>query len=289
MKRCMSTKCSKRIYPLCDSYNTLRHIHFPGTTPFSKGQDIQNTIVNANLDFKNIESKMRKRKLELDSQGLPMSSYEKDLLQKILNMRPLPMLLTFEFENVYTGGKKIKKQSHEENIRKAQALNCKFFQLERGGEVTWHGQGQLVAYLVLDLKQFHDLSLRCFVDAIQLQGVRNILGNKYGLETFENKNPGVWMTQGDDKIASVGCNIQRSITSYGIALNVSPDLRYLNTYTMCGLPTKATSIAALVPGSNFTVRDAALEYAKEITQLLGIANLEHVFSDDNAFTSYFEH
>lgn len=285
----MSSNCSQTTYPLSDSYSTLRHIHFPGITPFEKGQDIQNTIVNANLDFKNIESKMRKRRHELDSQGLSMSSYEKDLLQKILNMRPLPALLTFEFENVYTGGKKIKKQSLEENLRKAQALDCKFFQLERGGEVTWHGQGQLVAYLVLDLKQFRDLSLRCFVDAILLQGVRNLLGKKYGLKTFENKNPGVWMAQGDNKIASVGCNIQRSVTSYGIALNVSPDLKYLNTYTMCGLPTKATSIAALVTGSNFTVKDAALEYAKEITQLLGIANLDHVFPDDKTFSSHFEY
>lgn len=281
-RRFNSTSCTTRFLPICENYKTLRHIHFPGVTPFKHGQDIQNAMVNANLDFKKLESKIRKQQHEIKSQGYLLPEYEEDLLKKILDMKPFPTILTFEFENVYTGGKKMKKdQDLELKIQEYESLGCKFHQLERGGQVTWHGQGQLVAYTILDLKQFQNLSVKCFVDSVLLKAVQETLKNNYHLDSFTNENPGVWMSERDNKIASVGCNIQRAITSYGIALNVNPDLKFLNSSTMCGLPgTTATSIKTLKPETDNTIKDVAFQYAKEVAKLLNITSLEHMSGED---------
>lgn len=271
------SSCTK-FEPLVENYKTLRHIHFPGITPFAQGQVIQNAMVSANLDFKKMESKIRKQKREMDAQGLVLQEYEQDFIKRVLSMKPFPTLLTFEFENVYTGGKQMKQDPDLANkIKQYEDLGCTYHQLERGGQVTWHGKGQLTAYSILDLKQFSDLNVRCFVDAVLLKAVQNTLKKNYQLESFLNENPGVWMEPHDKKIASVGCNIQRAITSYGIGLNVNPDLKFLNTSVMCGLPgARATSIAQLKPQAELDIKIVAEQYAKEFAKLLGITTVEHM-------------
>lgn len=267
-----------RFHPLNENYKTLRHVHFPGITPFQKGEAIQKRMVAANLDFKKMEAKIRKQLKHFLDQGFALSDYEDKFLKQVLSMKPFPTLLTFEFNNVYTGGKQMKQDPLlVGKVAEYEALGCEYHQLERGGQVTWHGNGQLTAYLILDLKQFSQLTVKCFVDAVLLRGVQNMLSKNYGLESHTNDNPGVWMAPNDLKIASVGCNIQRAITSYGIGLNVNPDMRFLNTYTMCGLPgTKAASLKELVPDADVDVKKAGDLFAKEVARLLNIGTIEHM-------------
>ncbi|CAK7915610.1 octanoyltransferase, mitochondrial [[Candida] anglica] len=276
-----NSTCTKFL-PLIENYKTLRHIHFPGITPFNKGQQIQSAVVNANLDFKKLEAKIIRQQKEIQTSGYSLSDYEDELINKVLKMKPFPTLLTFEFENVYTGGKKLKQDPKlEEKIAGFEALGCKYHQLERGGQTTWHGSGQLVAYLILDLKKFQDLTVKCFVDSVLLRAIQVTLDKNFGLKGLLNENPGIWMAPNDLKIASVGCNIQRAITSYGISLNVNPDLKFLNTYTMCGLPgTRATSIKEMAPGFDPTVKEVSFEYAKEIARRLNIDTVEHMSGEE---------
>lgn len=271
------SSCSK-FSPLHENYKTLRHIHFRGITPFAKGQAIQQAMVSANLDFKRMEAKIRKQQKDMDAQGFVLQEYEQDFIRKVLLMKPFPTLLTFEFDNVYTGGKQMKQDPELLNKIKAfEELGCTYHQLERGGQVTWHGKGQLTAYAILDLKQFTNLTIRCFVDGVLLKAVQNMLKKNYQLDSYLNDNPGVWIEPHDKKISSVGCNIQRAITSYGIGLNVNPDLKYLNTFTMCGLPgTTATSIAQLQPLTTTNIKLAAEQYAKEVAKVLNITTVEHM-------------
>lgn len=280
-KRCLST-CSSKFAPINENYKTMRHIHFPGITNFAKGQEFQHNMVNANLDFKKMESKIRKQQNEIQALGQILNQYEQDFIQKVLSMKPFPTLLTFEFENVYTGGKQMKQDPQlSEKIKAYEDLGCSYYQLERGGQVTWHGKGQLTAYLILDLKQFTNLTVRCFVDGVLLKAVQNLLKKNYGLTSYLNDNPGVWIEKDDMKISSVGCNIQRAITSYGIGLNVNPDLKFLNTHTMCGLPgTTATSIEQLKPGMAEDIKTVGEQFAKEIAKLLTIQKIEHMDGSD---------
>lgn len=257
--------------PISESYKLLRHIHFPGITPFLHGEQIQKQMVSANLDFKKMEAKIRKQQKDLNSQGFAVSEYEQKLLLQVLAMKPLPTLLTFEFENVYTGGKQMKQDpTLADKIAGFGKLGCQYHQLERGGQVTWHGHGQLTAYLIMDLKHITNLTVKCYVDAVLLRAVQNVLA-KYNIKTYTNENPGVWVSRDNSKIASVGCNIQRAVSLYGVGINLSPDLRFLNTYTMCGLPeAKASSVSELT-GVKPPVADAAALFANEVAKLLNMS------------------
>lgn len=264
-----------RFEPLNENYKTLRHIHFDGVTPFEAGQKIQKAIVSANLDFKKLESKIKKLQKDLESQGFAIAADEQDILNKIFNIRPHPTVLTFQFDKVFTGGKQMKQDPDLPNkIKSYSELGCTYHQLERGGQVTWHGPGQLTAYIILDLKQFTDLTIRCYVDSVLLKAVRNLLEKQHGIETHLSENPGVWVDSTGNKIASVGCNIQRAITSYGIGLNVCPDLSYMNSNEMCGLPgVRATSIEELSE-KKCTVDETGDQFAREVAKLLNMKSVE---------------
>lgn len=274
--------CSTKFTPVIEQYKTLRHIHFPGRTKFEDGLKIQQAMVNANIDFKKISNKIIRLQKDIASKGYRLTEYEDGLLAKIMEMKPLPTVLTFEFENVYAGGKQMKQDPQlDEKIEDYRKMGCEYHQLERGGQVTWHGEGQLVAYTILDLKQFKNLTPKCFVDSVLLKSVQNLLKKNYGLSSYLNENPGVWMSESNHKISSIGCNIQHAITSFGIALNVNPDLKYLNTYTMCGLPeAEATSISRILPESKPDVKEVGNQYAKELAQLLNITTVEHMSGED---------
>lgn len=264
-----------RFEPLNDNYKTLRHIHFEGITPFETGQKIQKAIVSANLDFKKLESKIKKLQRDLESQGFAIAADEQDILNKILNIRPHPTVLTFQFDKVFTGGKQMKQDPDLPNkIKSYSEMGCTYHQLERGGQVTWHGPGQLTAYVILDLKQFTDLTIRCYVDSVLLKAVRNLVKKHHRIDTHLSENPGVWVDSTGNKIASVGCNIQRAITSYGIGLNVNPDLSYMNSNEMCGLPgVKATSIEQL-SAKSVSVQETGEQFAREVAKLLNMRSVE---------------
>lgn len=264
-----------RFEPLNENYNTLRHIHFDGITSFEEGQRIQQAIVAANLDFKKMEAKIKKLQRDLQAKGFEVAPYEQELIDKILKVRPFPTVLTFQFEKVFTGGKQMKQDpSLPQKIGTYSDLGCKYHQLERGGQVTWHGPGQLTAYVILDLKQFSNLSVRCYVDSVLLKAVRNLLEKNHSIETHLAENPGVWVNSSNNKIASVGCNIQRAITSYGIGLNIKPDLSFMNSTEMCGLPNvKATSVQELSPKET-SVEEAGTQFARELAKLLNMKTVE---------------
>lgn len=201
---------------------TLKHIHFSGISNYEIGSHIQSKIVEENIKL------------------------------KIANKNPrlisglYPALLTFEFDSVYTGGKR------EKDIKKATKIpsyiDIPLVQTDRGGQVTYHGPGQLVAYFIWDLGLWKNLTSRCFVNFVEKCSVETIKNlDVKGVCTTENT--GVWVSKLDDisqeKISSIGINIKRYVTSHGVSINLSPDLKYLNNpdFIMCGLKGyKQTSI-----------------------------------------------
>jgi lipoyl(octanoyl) transferase len=119
--------------------------------------------------------------------------------------------------------------------------------VDRGGQATYHGPGQLIGYLVLDL---HERGVGDIVRWLENGLVRAL--DSLGFETVRRDTPpksqslvGVW-TPGHQKIASIGMRIRRGVTSHGFALNIDPDLSVFSAFTPCGLPDVAmTSLAEL--------------------------------------------
>ena len=120
-------------------------------------------------------------------------------------------------------------------------------EINRGGDVTYHGPGQIVGYPILDLRQWKR-DVGAYVRAIE-QTLIDTLAD-FGIQAGRiPKCTGVWV--GGAKIGAIGVHISRWVTSHGFALNVSTDLRYFEYIVPCGLTKPVTSMAQLGCGASW--------------------------------------
>ena len=154
------------------------------------------------------------------------------LRNRVLKNRSDNYLILVEHDHVYTLGK----NANSNNI-----LNnsCEIIQTQRGGDVTYHGPGQLVAYPIINLKQ-RKIGVKKYISMIE-KLISNILID-YGLEPqIPIKDTGVWIE--DQKIASIGIHVTRGVTLHGLAINVNTDLSYFDNIISCGIQgVKMTSL-----------------------------------------------
>ena len=120
-------------------------------------------------------------------------------------------------------------------------------QVDRGGQVTYHGPGQWVVYLLVDLRR-HKLGVRDLVDLIE-QSIVQLLA-EYGIDAAAKPDaPGVYVT--GDKIAALGLRVRRGCSYHGLSLNVDMDLEPFQRINPCGYEgLQVTSMAMLLPGSD---------------------------------------
>lgn len=114
--------------------------------------------------------------------------------------------------------------------------------VDRGGEVTYHGPGQVIAYTIFDVREIGGAS--SFVNFLEEVVIATLA--TFGIRGSRKENcTGIWVD--DAKIASIGLNISRGITTHGLALNVNTDLSYYQNIVPCGNPDeKVTSLSNLV-------------------------------------------
>jgi len=150
-------------------------------------------------------------------------------------------LLLLEHPHVITLGR----NGHVENLLADDDILARagisFYPTDRGGDVTYHGPGQLVGYPILDLRDWKR-DVGAYVRAVEETIILTLAD--YGIEAGRiPKLTGVWV--GERKIAAIGVHLSRWVTSHGFALNVSTDLSYFQYIVPCGLTKPVTSMAAL--------------------------------------------
>ena len=155
-------------------------------------------------------------------------------------------LLFVEHPHVVTIGR----NGHEENLLAPEAVlrrqGVELFETDRGGDVTYHGPGQIVGYPIVDLREW-----KRDVGAF-MRGIEQVLVDalaEFGITGRRiPKLTGVWVHDeklGDAKIAAIGVHLSRWVSTHGWALNVTTDLRYFQYIVPCGLTKPVTSMAAL--------------------------------------------
>ena len=136
-------------------------------------------------------------------------------------------LLFVEHNHVYTLGK----NADETNILSSFPDDVSIHNIDRGGDVTYHGPGQLVGYPIFNIKEMN-MSIGRYVHSLE-----NILIDTlkdFGIESqIRDKLIGVWV--GIEKIAAIGVRVINGVTKHGFALNVNPDLNYFNGIIPCGI------------------------------------------------------
>ena len=175
------------------------------------------------------------------------------------------VLLLLEHPHVFTLGKNAKKENIlvPETVLRDQGIDC--VSIERGGDVTYHGPGQLLGYPIFFLEA---LKLRVvdFVERLEEVMIRVLAS--YGLPAQRSSlNRGVWVNEA--KLGFVGIAVQRGITLHGFALNVAPKLSYYEMIHSCGL--KGVKIVSL---SSLLRKSIPMEEVKKKT----IASFEDVFN-----------
>ena len=150
------------------------------------------------------------------------------------------LLLLLQHPHVYTLGRRGTETDILVSSNTLRELDAGVFHTDRGGEVTYHGPGQLVGYPILDLRAA-GLGPLAYVRALE-RVIISTLADLGIPATSEDRPTGVWV--GDAKIAAIGVRVSRGVTMHGFALNVDPDLAYFNHIVPCGMPdASVTSIA----------------------------------------------
>lgn len=152
-------------------------------------------------------------------------------------------LLILEHPHTITVGKSGKLQNILVSHQRLLDEGVSIFSTDRGGDVTYHGPGQLVGYLIIDLRG-RGKHIQRFVYDIEEVIIRTLadLGIRAGRS---RSHPGVWV--GNEQIAAIGLRIKMRVSMHGFALNVNTDLEKFSLINPCGCPdTKATSCARLL-------------------------------------------
>ncbi len=166
------------------------------------------------------------------------------------------VLLTLTHDPVYTAGRHANVAEHV-----LRTTDIRVVPIDRGGDVTYHGPGQLVAYPITELA--HAKAVRPYVEALEEACIRTAAS--FGLDaTADRERTGVWV--GTAKLAAIGVRIDGRVTSHGLAFNVDPDLNHFTGIVPCGISDRGvTSLAAL------GVETSVLEVRRRLVSALGTA------------------
>lgn len=200
-----------------------------------------NAIINKKVKFQDLGTK--------DYQ--PTWDYQEALLKQNLDLKihnrehPDDLkttenhLLFVEHPHVYTLGK----SGHESNLlaneNKLKEINATYVKVNRGGDITYHGFGQIVGYPILDLENFYT-DIHRYMRDLEEVIIRTIA--EYGLKGERSAGEtGVWLDVGKPyarKICALGVKASRWVTIHGFALNVNADMRYFDYIIPCGIADK---------------------------------------------------
>jgi lipoyl(octanoyl) transferase len=186
----------------------------------------------------------------------PVSSYkkvwdeQKELLDQIVNGKKQGVeqphhLILCEHNPVYTMGKSADSNNLLASEELLKTRGAEVFNIERGGDITFHGPGQWVAYPIFDLEKL-EIGLRIYIEKLEEVLIATL--SDFGIEGRRIEGlTGVWVDSvlGDErKIAAIGVMSRRFVTMHGFALNVNTDLSYFDLMVPCGIQDKGvTSIS----------------------------------------------
>jgi len=255
----------------------LQWLHLPGLTSYIRTSQIQESFVQKQLNYKRIIS-LR-----------PSHDYNNDDNNKHAHIsRPDPVVITCQFTPTYTTGRRehvssfenesfIKELTHDSILGHAD-----FHPAKRGGQTTFHGPGQIVAYCIIDLKAHSNLGVRRFVEILEQATIKTC--RRWGISTsswtdhtnedhgVKNSDmSGVWTTTAaheQRKIAALGVHLRRGITSHGVGVNVSTDLGWFRRIKACGMDGKVMTSFEREGVGNVDTNDVARAFVDDFAGLL---------------------
>lgn len=220
---------------------------------------------------------------ELEFIDLGLIAYDKawDLQKETFSLRKngeiKDTLYLLEHPHTYTMGKVTDKAnliSSEDYLRQN---NISVYEIDRGGDITYHGPGQIVGYPIIDLsawKKDTHLYLRGLEEVIIL------VCREYGLEAGRiDKLTGVWI--GHRKIAAIGIKVSSWITMHGFAFNINPDLSLFSGIIPCGIKDKEVTSLSKETGNHIPIDEVKEVLVRKFQEVFGYSNVTEGSIKDN--------
>ena len=196
---------------------------------------------------------------------------QRDLFARVAAGEAPDTLILVEHPHVYTYGRATDMANMLLTPERMAAIGAESFEIERGGDVTYHGPGQLVGYPILNLEHFRT-DLGWYLRALEESIIRLLIS--YGLEGFRIAGrTGVWLGPAgrEEKICAIGVRAARWCTMHGFALNVSTDLSYFQHIIPCGIADRGVTSLERVLGRPITLAEVQDRYATAFSEVFGVA------------------
>lgn len=178
-------------------------------------------------------------------------------------------ILLVEHPPVYTLGKSGRAENLLIDRQALETLGAQFFHIDRGGDITFHGPGQLVCYPILDLERV-GIGLREYIDALEEAVIRTV--RRYGIAAGRIAGAsGVWVEPAGKrprKICAIGVRSSRYVTMHGLALNVTTDLEWFTRINPCGFTDRGVTSIASETGSNPSMQEVKRTIVGELAAIL---------------------
>src|SRR3569623_4104 len=218
-----------------------------GCLPYQEAWAIQEALLSEIVSIK-----LANRKLDTDLQKLPPN-----------------YLLFCEHPHVYTLGKSGTAAHLLTSETVLQAQGVAFYTTNRGGDITYHGPGQLVVYPVLDLENFF-MDIHRYLRFLEEAVIATL--QDFGLSGKRIPGlTGVWLDSKDQlsvcKVCAIGVRMSRWVTMHGLALNINTDLRYFDQIIPCGIQDKKVTSMAVVLGTQQDIQTVAQDLLQHLTRL----------------------
>lgn len=176
------------------------------------------------------------------------------------------LLMFTEHKNVYTLGRGGDRNhlliSKEDMMRN----KIEYFEIDRGGDLTYHGPGQLVCYPIIDLNNFY-LDTHRYLRDLEEVIIRTL--KSYGIESGRDEEyTGVWVKE--EKICSIGIKVSRWITMHGLAFNVNNELGYFEKIIPCGIFHKGMTSMKRILGKEADMNEVKNRIIKNFEEVFGV-------------------
>jgi len=214
--------------------------------------------------------------------------YQESLFNEVINYKTgklLPeknavnnYLLFCEHPHVYTLGKSGSEKNLLINYLQLQAKNAVFYKTNRGGDITYHGPGQIVGYPILDLEQFK-LGVKTYIFSLEESIIQTLAYYGIKAERLDGAT-GVWLdteTPKVRKICAIGVRTSRYVSMHGFAFNVNTDLNYFNYINPCGFTDKAVTSLAKELGVAVNMDDVKKILLRKISEVF---DMELIFKPE---------
>ncbi len=185
---------------------------------------------------------------------------------KMQGAKPTCDFILVEHLPVYTLGKHGKASNMLLTAEALRGVGAELFHIDRGGDITYHGPGQITGYPIFDLEQL-GIGLKQYIYTLEEMIIRVLA--KYGIQGFRVEGAtGVWV--GNNKICAIGVRASHYVTMHGFALNVNTDLRYFSYINPCGFTDKGVTSLQQELGREVPIEEVKKALYEEALQLFPI-------------------